>query len=554
MTTAGGSEEAASASTGIGLPFLDLDLPQQGQKEQIDAEAFNASIEVRTSGWPSMDVVDHERKPIPDDGGLALPDLDLTGTSEDGDNTKIAVPPVSPSGVQTSEERLTPTAADRVERLVSRTLTEDTAPLRVGPRVTHESDRIQSPNLRPNPLVSATINTGEPQSPMLGAILAEPRTMPTYQVPAVTPATGMPGVGKQIVTEADENGLPNPQTAQSSEKKRSATSFARTVHTPRGDVQPTNPLSDALKAVTKRTTHDGSASGVAPVGIPGGQESSTVRSLMSLAVREGFAGNNVERDGGQIRERPVMREGARAAYSATATAEPNATKSLDAVLAGSSITRNVVDTFARTARPEVATAADSAQSSSPAATPVRISIEQLPEALSALLSSRLSGVVASTTAASTGVLAGLLSSAPNGHSEAVTGALADTGGDPRGFVRQLPRTLTVALSPAHLGVIDVEVQETRSGELNVAIVTREGVARELLEQNLARLRSALEESGVALGDLEVQQDQRHRDDTAERSDEWLSASNTDRQRTTDSVRDAHARNLGNGGAGLHILV
>ncbi len=63
--------------------------------------------------------------------------------------------------------------------------------------------------------------------------------------------------------------------------------------------------------------------------------------------------------------------------------------------------------------------------------------------------------------------------------------------------------LTVHLNPQQLGSIDLAFSEEQ-GELQLAIVAREGATRELLESTLPRLRQSLQEMGIVLKDIDLQ--------------------------------------------------
>ncbi len=80
--------------------------------------------------------------------------------------------------------------------------------------------------------------------------------------------------------------------------------------------------------------------------------------------------------------------------------------------------------------------------------------------------------------------------------------------------------LQVQLNPRELGMVDIEFTHERSGEVQVAIVAREAATRDLLDAALPRLRQSLQEAGVALGQLNVQQEDAgrhaHRDELRER--------------------------------------
>ncbi len=80
--------------------------------------------------------------------------------------------------------------------------------------------------------------------------------------------------------------------------------------------------------------------------------------------------------------------------------------------------------------------------------------------------------------------------------------------------------LQVQLNPRELGMVDIEFTHERGGEVQVAIVAREAATRDLLDAALPRLRQSLQEAGVALGQLNVQQEDAgrhaHRDELRER--------------------------------------
>lgn len=65
--------------------------------------------------------------------------------------------------------------------------------------------------------------------------------------------------------------------------------------------------------------------------------------------------------------------------------------------------------------------------------------------------------------------------------------------------------LTIQLNPRELGALDIEFS-TERGELQVAIVARESMTRELLDGGLVRLRQSLQEAGINVGDLDVRQE------------------------------------------------
>ena len=65
----------------------------------------------------------------------------------------------------------------------------------------------------------------------------------------------------------------------------------------------------------------------------------------------------------------------------------------------------------------------------------------------------------------------------------------------------LAQRMTLSLHPEDLGQVDVQL---RSGEqLSLVFHAREGTTRDLLEQNIARLRQMFEAQGISLGDISV---------------------------------------------------
>ena len=92
--------------------------------------------------------------------------------------------------------------------------------------------------------------------------------------------------------------------------------------------------------------------------------------------------------------------------------------------------------------------------------------------------------------------------------------------------RSLQGELQLQLQPRALGLMDIRVQQEQ-GEVSIVLIPREQPARELLEQLLPRLRQNLQEAGVSIGDLDVQQDHPREHD---RHGEQMPASN-ERQET-----------------------
>jgi flagellar hook-length control protein FliK len=77
----------------------------------------------------------------------------------------------------------------------------------------------------------------------------------------------------------------------------------------------------------------------------------------------------------------------------------------------------------------------------------------------------------------------------------------------------LVQRLTLSIHPEDLGQVDVDM---RSGEqLNVTFFARETGTRDLLEQNLPRLRQLFESQGLSLGDVNVGAGQAHDRQAAE---------------------------------------
>jgi flagellar hook-length control protein FliK len=65
----------------------------------------------------------------------------------------------------------------------------------------------------------------------------------------------------------------------------------------------------------------------------------------------------------------------------------------------------------------------------------------------------------------------------------------------------LVQRMTLSLHPEELGQVDVQL---RSGEqMSLVFHAREGTTRDLLEQNIARLRQMFESQGISLGDISV---------------------------------------------------
>ena len=89
---------------------------------------------------------------------------------------------------------------------------------------------------------------------------------------------------------------------------------------------------------------------------------------------------------------------------------------------------------------------------------------------------------------------------------------------------------TLQLNPRELGAVDIEFS-TERGELQLAVVVRETATRELVENNLARLRQNLQEAGVNLGELDVRQEQQQRrqSNTAEPSSQVTSQSSLEQE-------------------------
>ncbi len=80
----------------------------------------------------------------------------------------------------------------------------------------------------------------------------------------------------------------------------------------------------------------------------------------------------------------------------------------------------------------------------------------------------------------------------------------------------LVQRMTLSLFPEELGQVDVQL---RSGEqMSLVFHAREGATRDLLEQNLARLRQMFESQGISLGDISVgtggASDRQARDETS----------------------------------------
>ncbi len=68
-------------------------------------------------------------------------------------------------------------------------------------------------------------------------------------------------------------------------------------------------------------------------------------------------------------------------------------------------------------------------------------------------------------------------------------------------VNDLVQRMTLSLHPEELGQVDVQM---RTGEqMSLVFNAREGATRDLLEQNIARLRQMFEAQGITLGDISV---------------------------------------------------
>ena len=69
--------------------------------------------------------------------------------------------------------------------------------------------------------------------------------------------------------------------------------------------------------------------------------------------------------------------------------------------------------------------------------------------------------------------------------------------------------LSVQLSPAHLGKMEINFLRDGDGEVNITIVTREPGTREFIDQFVPRVRQLLQESGVSLGQLDVRDEKQN---------------------------------------------
>ena len=70
--------------------------------------------------------------------------------------------------------------------------------------------------------------------------------------------------------------------------------------------------------------------------------------------------------------------------------------------------------------------------------------------------------------------------------------------------------LEIKLAPARLGTLQISMQQSEQGELQIAMLAREASTREMLEQHIPRLRSALQDAGIQLGDVQVRQESKER--------------------------------------------
>jgi flagellar hook-length control protein FliK len=95
------------------------------------------------------------------------------------------------------------------------------------------------------------------------------------------------------------------------------------------------------------------------------------------------------------------------------------------------------------------------------------------------------------------------------------------------------------LQPQQLGVLDVEFTAER-GELNVAIVARESATKEALEATLPRLRAALTDAGLNLGQVDV----RHQREETQRHAESAQGSQPDREVAGEGEEAAQRRPSG----------
>ncbi len=106
--------------------------------------------------------------------------------------------------------------------------------------------------------------------------------------------------------------------------------------------------------------------------------------------------------------------------------------------------------------------------------------------------------------------------------------------------------LQVQLNPRELGMLDIEFTHERGGEVQVAIVAREAATRDLLDAALPRLRQSLQEAGVALGQLDVQQENAGR----ETRREDLPESRVAAHHHEDAANETHSESQKGDGEGL----
>ncbi|MCP5181184.1 MAG: flagellar hook-length control protein FliK [Pseudomonadales bacterium] len=82
-----------------------------------------------------------------------------------------------------------------------------------------------------------------------------------------------------------------------------------------------------------------------------------------------------------------------------------------------------------------------------------------------------------------------------------------------GYVDVMQR-LTLTLYPEDLGQVDVRMHS--ADQLNLSFVAREGATRDLIEQNLGRLRQMFEANGISLGSVDVGSGQTAHQDQSQR--------------------------------------
>jgi flagellar hook-length control protein FliK len=65
------------------------------------------------------------------------------------------------------------------------------------------------------------------------------------------------------------------------------------------------------------------------------------------------------------------------------------------------------------------------------------------------------------------------------------------------------RTLKMRLNPAELGTIEITVEKSSTGKVNVHFKTERQETRQILNDSLVNLRDSLERSGTNVGDVDI---------------------------------------------------